>query len=149
MGSGAPLLILHGGPGLDHSYFLPQFAELARDHKLIFIDQRANGRTEAPDSTKMNLSFLIEDIESGLKNSNDVGLVVVWETGERFKENYKITSYLDPDNLTLREYHGITHCITNINSGQKEMELIVLSELVDYLNVPSEAIEKQRKKYED
>ena len=64
MGSGTPLLILHGGPGLDHSYFLPQFAELAKDYRLLFIDQRSNGRTEAPDSTRMNLSFFIEDIES-------------------------------------------------------------------------------------
>ena len=64
MGSGTPLLILHGGPGLDHSYFLPQFTELAKNYKLIFIDQRSNGRTEGPDSTKMNLSFFIEDIES-------------------------------------------------------------------------------------
>jgi|JI10StandDraft_1071094.scaffolds.fasta_scaffold241170_2 hypothetical protein len=98
---------------------------------------------------KYSLDGLIEDIESGVKNSNDIGLVVVWETGEEFKENYKITSYLDPDNLTLREYHGVTHSITNLTSQQREMELIVLSELIEYLNNPDEVIELQREKYED
>ena len=98
---------------------------------------------------KYSLDGLIEDIESGVKNSNDIGLVVVWETGEEFKENYKITSYLDPDNLTIREYHGVTHSITNLTSQQREMELIVLSELIEYLNNPDEVIKLQREKYED
>lgn len=98
---------------------------------------------------KYSLDGLIEDIESGLKNSNHIGLVVVWETGTEYQENYKITSYLDPDNLTLREYHGLTHGITNIKSGQLEMNLIVLSELIDYLNDRDNTIKKQREKYED
>jgi hypothetical protein len=98
---------------------------------------------------KFSLDGLIEDIEGGIKNSNDIGLVVVWETGDEFRENYKITSYLDPDNLSLREYHGLTHGITNLTSGQKEMELIVLSELVEFLNDSEATIEKQRAKYED
>jgi len=98
---------------------------------------------------KYSLDGLIEDIENGTKNSNDVGLIVVWETGEDYIHNYKITSFLDTDNLTLREYHGLTHCITNLNSGQREMEMIVLSELVDYLNNQDLTIAKQREKYED
>lgn len=98
---------------------------------------------------KYSLDGLIEDIEGGVKNSNDIGLVVVWETGEEFRNNYKITSYLDPDNLTLREYHGVTHSITNINTDQREMELVVLSELIDFLNDSETTIEAQRDKYED
>ena len=92
---------------------------------------------------------LVEDIENGIKNSNDVNLIVVWETGNSYKANYKITSLLDEDNLSLREYHGITHVITNVNSGQREMDMIVLSELVDFLNNPAETRAKQIAKYED
>jgi hypothetical protein len=98
---------------------------------------------------KFSLDGLIEDIENGVKNSNDVGLVVVWNTDSEYTHNYKITSFLDPDNLTLREYHGVTHCITNLNSGQREMDLIVLSELISFLNNPELEIEEQRAKYED
>jgi len=98
---------------------------------------------------KFSLDGLIEDIENGIKNSNDVGLIIVWKTDSEYKHNYKITSYLDPDNLTMREFHGVTHCITNLTSGQREMEMIVLSELIDYLNDPEKTIDEQRQKYED
>jgi len=97
---------------------------------------------------KYSLNALIEDIESGEKNSNDINLVVVWETGSDYEGNYHITSLLDPDNLTERQYHGVTHVMTSISTGQKEMDLIVLSELVQYLNDPVSTIAAQKRKYE-
>lgn len=98
---------------------------------------------------KFSLDGLIEDIENGNKNSNDISIVVCWETGKEYEQNYSITSLINPDNLSLREYHGITHTMTNISSGQKEMDLIVLSELVEFLNTPADAINFQEKKYEE
>lgn len=97
---------------------------------------------------KFSLDGLIEDIENGNKNSNDVSIVVCWETGKEYEQNYSITSLLNPDNLSLREYHGITHIMTNISTGQKEMDLIVLNELIEYLNFPDQAIAFQEEKYE-
>src|SRR5438270_7355803 len=38
VGRGAPLVIVHGGPGASHDYFLPYLLPLARHNKLIFID---------------------------------------------------------------------------------------------------------------
>ena len=38
IGKGEPLLIIHGGPVLDHSYFLPHLESLAKDYQLIFYD---------------------------------------------------------------------------------------------------------------
>jgi len=75
--------------------------------------------------------------------------VVVWETGDDYEGNYHITPLLDEDNLSDRQYHGVTHAMTNLNTGQKEMDLIVLSELIDHLNDPTASILNQRKKYED
>jgi proline iminopeptidase len=44
---GAPrLLVLHGGPGADHGYLLPQMLELAKDFELIFYDQRGGGKSK-------------------------------------------------------------------------------------------------------
>lgn len=64
MGSGEPLLVIHGGPVLDHSYFLPHLGELAKDYQLIFYDQRACGRSSIEiDSATMNLAGFVEDIE--------------------------------------------------------------------------------------
>ncbi|WP_028612290.1 hypothetical protein [Paenibacillus harenae] len=98
---------------------------------------------------KFSLDGLIENIQDGSKNSNDIGLVVVWETGESYVGNYKITSLLDENNLSLRQYHGLTHIMTNLTSGQKEMDLIVLSELIQFLNDPKITQQQQIEKYED
>lgn len=98
---------------------------------------------------KFSLDALIENIEDGTKNSNDIGLVVVWETGDDYKGNYKITSLLDTSNLTQRQYHGVTHLMTNITTGQREMDLIVLKELIDYLNNPDATEKIQIAKYDE
>lgn len=58
---------------------------------------------------KYSLNGLIEDIESGVKNTNDINLVVAWEAGERYKDNYIIESLLISGNEGLRRYHGVTH----------------------------------------
>ena len=64
MGQGEPMIVIHGGPVLDHSYFLPQFEELAKDYQLIFYDQRVCGRSSIDvDSTTMSLAGFVEDIE--------------------------------------------------------------------------------------
>src|SRR3984885_8459821 len=44
IGRGAPLVIVHGGPGASPDYFLPYLLPLARHNKLIFIDERGSGR---------------------------------------------------------------------------------------------------------
>jgi proline iminopeptidase len=64
IGTGVPLVIIHGGPGLDHSYFLPQMEQLADSYELIFFDQRGCGKsTIRLDSTDMTLDALVEDID--------------------------------------------------------------------------------------
>jgi len=64
VGTGTPVLIIHGGPGLDHSYFLPHMEKLADSYELIFFDQRGCGRsTIRVDSASMTLDALIEDID--------------------------------------------------------------------------------------
>lgn len=64
IGEGEPIVILHGGPGLDHSYFLPQMERLAKSYKLIFFDQRASGRSAAPkDSSGITLENFVADID--------------------------------------------------------------------------------------
>ena len=65
IGSGEPILVIHGGPGLDHSYLLPQMEGLAKDHRLIFYDQRCSGRSQAGlDSNDVTLDAFLKDIDA-------------------------------------------------------------------------------------
>src|SRR2546426_9938109 len=40
------VVLLHGGPGLDHSIYKPSFSSLADIAQVIFLDHRGNGRSE-------------------------------------------------------------------------------------------------------
>jgi proline iminopeptidase len=63
-GQGAPLMIVHGGPGADHSYFLPWLLPLARTHRLILIDERGSGRSERlQDTSRYTVEAMVEDVE--------------------------------------------------------------------------------------
>jgi proline iminopeptidase len=47
------LIVLHGGPGFDHSIMRPYFDRFADTHQVIYLDHRGNGRSggEAPSWT--------------------------------------------------------------------------------------------------
>ena len=40
------LLVLHGGPGADHSAFRPYFDRFADTHLVVYLDHRGNGRSD-------------------------------------------------------------------------------------------------------
>ena len=64
MGRGVPLLLLHGGPGADHSDFLPALEPLARRHQLVLIDERGSGRSQRlGDPASYTLALMVKDIE--------------------------------------------------------------------------------------
>ena len=56
------LLVLHGGPGADHQYLLPQMLALAEDHELVFYDQRGGGRSRTDDVTEITWQTHVDDL---------------------------------------------------------------------------------------
>jgi hypothetical protein len=100
---------------------------------------------------KYSLDGLIENIDSGIKTHRDIDLVVVWETGEEWKKNYRISTLLHDDYVGDRPYHGITHQIRYIANGFPDfsMDMIVLKDLIDYLNDSEKEQEEQVKTYEE
>lgn len=65
LGRGEPLLILHGGPGASHDYFLPYLLPLARHHKVIFIDERGSGKSQKlEDRSAYTIENMVEDVEA-------------------------------------------------------------------------------------
>ncbi len=45
------LLLLHGGPGFDHSIYKPAYSSLADCAQIIYLDHRGNGRSDGLQST--------------------------------------------------------------------------------------------------
>jgi proline iminopeptidase len=64
-GNGPPLLILHGGPGASHDYFLPHLIPLARNNRLVFIDERGSGKSaKLEDPSGYTVDKMVEDAEA-------------------------------------------------------------------------------------
>jgi proline iminopeptidase len=64
LGQGSPLVVVHGGPGASHDYFLPWLLPMARTHRLIFIDERGSGRSQRlEDASLYTVEAMVEDIE--------------------------------------------------------------------------------------
>lgn len=97
---------------------------------------------------KFCLDGLIEDFENQDKNIKDIDLCVVWNTGEMYNERYGITSLLLPDNADQRQYHGLTHFLIDLDSGARQFDLIVLEELIEYLNDQNSSKLTQQAKYD-
>jgi proline iminopeptidase len=57
------LLVLHGGPGADHDYLLPQMLELANDYELSFYDQRGGGRSKTDDRATITWQTHVDDLD--------------------------------------------------------------------------------------
>ena len=61
-GRGYPLFLLHGGPGLDHHEFADYLDPLAGTHRLLLIDQRAQGRSAPADPATWTLRQMAADV---------------------------------------------------------------------------------------
>jgi proline iminopeptidase len=65
VGRGDPMLVVHGGPGLEHAYLLPGMLGLAKSNRLVFYDQRGGGRSEGEvNSATVSFDRFIADIDA-------------------------------------------------------------------------------------
>ena len=63
VGRGYPLLLMHGGPGLDHVSLTP-FHGLADRHTVVFYDHRCNGRSTGAPRSSMTWENLTADADA-------------------------------------------------------------------------------------
>lgn len=63
IGSGPTLLFLHGGFGMDASYFRPFLDPLAKDFDCIFLDIRGNGRSDPLPAESITMDQITIDLE--------------------------------------------------------------------------------------
>ncbi|MSP49846.1 MAG: alpha/beta hydrolase [Alphaproteobacteria bacterium] len=57
-------MLVHGGPGSDHTGFKPSFSPLAERMQLVYFDQRGHGRSARGDACRYTLDESVEDMEA-------------------------------------------------------------------------------------
>jgi proline iminopeptidase len=78
IGQGPDVVVLHGGPGADHSSLTTEFDPLSVGRRLVYYDQRGCGRTRTPRSAPLGWTHHVSDLgtlldEWGLVNANLLG----------------------------------------------------------------------------
>jgi len=63
VGDGLPVIVLHGGPGMDHTMFRPYLDPLGEDFRLLYVDQRGQGRSERVDPVTLSLDVFARDVD--------------------------------------------------------------------------------------
>jgi len=66
-GNGTPMVVANGGPGFDHTYlhFSPVWKSLSKNRRIVFYDQRGNGRSSAlKPGQSCTLADQIDDLEA-------------------------------------------------------------------------------------
>jgi proline iminopeptidase len=58
------LLMLHGGPGADHSIYRPAYSALADVAQIVYLDHRGNGRSEDGPRESWNLAQWGDDVRA-------------------------------------------------------------------------------------
>jgi proline iminopeptidase len=62
-GSGFPLIVLHGGPGMDHSMFRPYLDALGDEYRVLYVDERGQGRSDRVAPTTLSLEVFARDVD--------------------------------------------------------------------------------------
>lgn len=64
-GKGSPIVVIHGGPGMDHGSLAADLAPLEKHHRVIYYDQRGGGRSTLPaDTSKLTIDDHVRDLEA-------------------------------------------------------------------------------------
>src|SRR5215510_14200669 len=58
------LLMLHGGPGADHSSYKPAFSALTDVAQVVYLDHRGNGRSDRGTPAQWNLAQWADDVRA-------------------------------------------------------------------------------------
>jgi proline iminopeptidase len=104
--TGDPIVVVHGGPGLDHAYLQPGLDALATRNTVIYYDQRGTGRSSAElVETAINFDSFVQDIEAlrvalGYDRitvlGHSFGSLIALEYAARFPESTRSLILMNP-----------------------------------------------------
>lgn len=100
-------LVLHGGPGLDHTYLRPWLDPLGRERTLVYADLRGHGRSGVPPTSEdYTLALASGDLDRWIELraqgqpvdllAHDFGAAVALELASRHPEHVRRVVLLAP-----------------------------------------------------
>lgn len=96
------LVVLHGGPGADHRYLLPQMLHLAEKFNLLFYDQRGGGKSRSTDADPVTWQTDVQDLEAIVSEFALEPLTIVgYSWGGLLAVLYSVNAARKPDRLVL------------------------------------------------
>ncbi|HXH37018.1 MAG TPA: alpha/beta hydrolase [Thermoanaerobaculia bacterium] len=105
-GTGSPVIVIHGGPGMDHDSLSADLAPLRLHHRVIEYDQRGGGRSTLPaDEALLTLEHHVNDLEAlrqhlGLKKvtllAHSFGPAIAARYAIRYPERIERMIFLSP-----------------------------------------------------
>ncbi|MEL7532186.1 MAG: alpha/beta fold hydrolase [Bacteroidota bacterium] len=133
IGRGKPIVVLHGGPGMSHDYFLPHMEELAQNFQLIFYDQRYAGHSSLEgDSMGLRMDQLVEDLEFlreqfGIEKLNLMGhswggLLAMWYA-KTYPENLNSLMFVNSI-APNRNFEGLADSVVSRRRDEKDDDLL-------------------------
>lgn len=135
VGRGAPLVVLHGGPGASHEYFLPYLLPLARHNRLIFIDERGSGKSEKlEDSAGYTVENMVEDVEA-VRQALRLGKIALLghSCGGVLAQAYALKHEQNLTHLILCSTFSSTKAMNEVFRRMKETMAPELRERIDKL----------------
>lgn len=109
LGQGYPLVLMHGGPSLDHTTLLP-LQPLEDQFTLVFYDHRCNGRSDGADVASMTWENLTADADA---LRQELGFEKWAVLGQSFGGNVAME-------YALRYPQNISHLILMDTGGDQE-----------------------------
>ena len=94
-GSGAPLLIINGGPGMSSEGFIPLAKKFGKTHQAIIYDQRGTGQSKMSeiDNSTVSLDKMVADIEAIRKHLKIQKWVVMGHSFGGMMASYYASKY--------------------------------------------------------
>jgi pimeloyl-ACP methyl ester carboxylesterase len=91
-GEGRPFVALHGGPGLDGSVWFPALDPLAGEGwRILALDHRANGLSDAGDPALWTVSQMADDVESLIRALElESPVVAGWSFGSFVAQSHMV-----------------------------------------------------------
>lgn len=111
------LILLHGGPGLDHSTYKPRFSQLADIVQVVYLDHRGNGRSDPGPRETWTLGQWGDDVHAFCEGLGIVRPIVMGASfGGMVAVAYATRHPEHPAKLILvsTEAAGGTHCAERI-----------------------------------